>query len=422
MKQITSKFNDYFKEYKLKSSEETPLIKVDETVFFQTHLGFGGAFTDAACSIFLMLDEKQKDEVIKAYFSLEGLNYNLGRMTIGSCDFSRFEYDYIKDYNGEDFALNHDKEYIFEFLKRANKENKLTLMASSWSAPKMYKTNFDKCHGGYLKKECYSLYAKYMVNYIKHMSKEGFDITYLTIQNEPEAVQTWESCIFTPQEEFALAKCIYKELKTYSLDTKLLLWDHNRDSIVNRVKGYYEDKDADDNGFYDNLTIVHNMCPNKHLFFTEGCIELLNLNKDDPKSASGTMQNALRYAKNYIMDSLNYSEAFIDWNLLLNEHGGPNHVGNYCEALIMFDKDLNKLIYNPSYYVVKHFAHFIKKGAKRIKIENESDILATSYLNPNNEVVVILSNEKEATSLTLEIKNQKVLVELPAYSITTIIC
>lgn len=434
MKQITSKFNDYFKEQKLQLSDQEVLLTIDETVTYQTHMGYGGAFTDAACSIFNQLDETQKKEVLKAYFSKEGLNYNLGRLTIGSCDFSRFSYDYINDYNGDDFALKHDKEFILDFVNRAKKENdNIRFMASPWSPPKMYKTTKEKCHGGFLNKDCYDLYAKYLTNYVEHMKKEEIEISFLTVQNEPAAVQPWESCVFTPQEEFLLAKKIYKELQFRSLSTKLFLWDHNRDAIVERAIGYYEDKDADeiiygfayhwyDEGCSYNLSKVHEMHPDKHLIFSEGCIELLNLNRDDPKSAIGSMQNALRYAKNYILDSLNYTEGFIDWNLLLDEKGGPNHVGNYCESLIMFDREKHQLIYNPSYYVVKHFAHYIEQGAKRIKVENKTNVLATAYLNKDGKIIVVLSNENEDTSFTMQIKGQKVLVKLPMNSITTIVC
>lgn len=73
-------------------------VVVDSTQEFQTHLGFGGAFTEAAAYVLANASEEVKDEVIKAYFNKEtGLAYNLGRTSINGCDFSLDPYVYIED-------------------------------------------------------------------------------------------------------------------------------------------------------------------------------------------------------------------------------------------------------------------------------------------------------------------------------------
>ncbi len=432
MKQITSTYNNYFKVKHCDAYKSNPQIIVDDKITYQTHLGFGGAFTDAACSIFEKLNEEQKTKVLDAYFSKDGLNYNLGRLTIGSCDFATADYDYAFKPDCSDFSLDYDKKHILPFVLKALQKNDITFMASPWSPPKMFKTTNEKCRGGYLKENSYDDYAKYLTLYLKHMKQAGIEISLLSIQNEPEAVQSWESCIYTPQNEMKLGKKIYENIQKEKLNTKLLFWDHNRDVIVERVQGYYEDDKADEiiYGFAyhwyegycsNNLKKVHDMHPSKHLIFTEGCIELLGLNPQDPSSASGTMKNALRYAKNYILDSLNYTEGFIDWNLLLDQKGGPNHVGNYCEALIMFDTKTKELHFNPSYYIVKHFAHFVEKGAKRIDVKNQSELLVTSYKNPNGQIIVVIANEGASKETTIQVKGITYKLSIDAESVTTLV-
>lgn len=433
MKIYQTTLNNYLKDIPIKTTQEKASLIINEKKKYQKILGFGGAFTDAACSIFNMLDKNQKQEVLEAYFSPKGLNYNLGRLTIGSCDFSRTNYDYSIKEDLSDFSIEHDKKEIFNFVKSAQSYSNITFMASPWSPPKMFKDTKEKCRGGKLNWDFADNYAEYYCKYIKEYEKEGILISYLSIQNEPAAVQPWESCIYTPIEEAKFAKILKAHLFQNDLNNiKLLLWDHNRDIIKERVDGYYEVEGIDeiiegfayhwyDNYCSNNLSLIHDEHPNKILLFSEGCIELLNLNRDNPSEAIGTIANALRYGKNYIMDSLNYSNGFIDWNLLLDEKGGPNHVGNYCEALIMYDTKNKKLIYNPSFYIVKHFAHFIHKDAYRIESNEINDVLTVSFINTDNSIVTILLNENEEKEIIINIKNENYKIILPRHSITTLV-
>ena len=432
MKQWTSRFNNYFKEKALKETDVTNIdIVINDKIKYQKHLGFGGAFTDAACSIFKKLNDEQKDLAIKLLFKEEGLNYNLGRLTIGSCDFSTCSYDYAHSLDSHDFTIDYEKENIDIFLKRALDIKEMTLFAAPWSPPVQFKTSDDKNHGGKLDKKYYHEYAKYLCKYVEAQQSRGIPLKYMTMQNEPEAVQTWESCIYTEEDELSLVQIFKEESKNYNFEIDILLWDHNRDVLPRRIENYEKfDPNFDEytKGFayhwydgdkWDNLTKAHEKYPNSLLVFTEGCIELLSLNANNPSSALGTMNNAFRYARNYINDSLNYSNAFIDWNLLLDEQGGPNHVGNFCEALIQLDTKKQELIINPSYYIVKHFSHFIKPSAYRIDFINNTNALVTSYLNPNGEIVVVILNEGEEKQKVMSVRGKKYLVDLPAFSITT---
>lgn len=372
---------------------------------YQTHLGFGGAFSDSACFVFSTLPKSLQEEVIRSYFSSSGLRYNLGRLTIGSCDFSTSMYDYANKKDLSDFSIDHDEKYIFPFVRKANKVNKLSLVASSWSPPSFMKDNKQKDYGGTLLKEFYGDYAEYISKYVIATKKAGINLEYLTIQNEPQAKQVWESCLFSPTQEKEFALTLSYCLKKHDLkDMKLLIWDHNKDIIVNRVRSTLNDEEIINAVYgiayhwYDDyqsqeLSKLHSEFKDKVLMFTEGCVELLTLNMDNPSSSIGRFENGLRYAKNYILDSLNYSSAFIDWNLLLNSNGGPNHVGNFCEAPIMYDEINQKLIYNPSFYIIKQFSHFIRENAKRIDISNSTDLIVTSYQNPDGKIIVVVLNE-----------------------------
>ena len=431
MIKILSSYNgNYFVALKKKEHISTKIdVIIDDKVTYQTLLGFGGALTEAAYFNYSCLSEVQKEEFINSVFGKEGLNYNLIRITIGSCDFSCSTYDYLE--SGE-FLLKHDIDTIIPFIKKGKAIKDLMVFASPWSPPAIYKTNGIRQHGGKLKLDCYTNYASYLINYLKSMKDNGVKIDFMSIQNEPKAVQIWDSCIYEGEEEGKLVKVLYPLLLKNDLSTKLFIWDHNKDIIVDRVKETIDEENNDyiygiayhwyDNFCNQELSKVHDLYSDKVLLFTEGCVELLLLDQDNPSKNIGSFENGLRYAKNYILDSENFSSGFIDWNLLLDENGGPNYVGNFCEAPIMFNHKEKKLIYNPSYYIISHFSRFLEKGDVRIntKVIN-TFVIATTYKKVDNTYINILLNQGDKTTITIKFIDEVFSVNLEANSVTTII-
>ncbi len=95
-----------------------------------------------------------------------------------------------------------------------------------------------------------------------------------------------------------------------------------------------------------------------------------------------------------INDFNNGMVGFTDWNIVLDETGGPNHVGNFCFAPVHADTKTGELIYTNAYYYIGHFSKFIKPGAKRIACSvSRSQFLATAFLNPDGKVVVVVMNQ-----------------------------
>jgi len=87
---------------------------------------------------------------------------------------------------------------------------------------------------------------------------------------------------------------------------------------------------------------------------------------------------------------------WVDWNIILDETGGPNHVGNFCSAPIIADTQTGKLHYQSSYYYIGHFARFIRPGAKRIFCNVNCDNLeTTAFLNPDGSIAVVVLNRSD---------------------------
>ena len=223
-------------EYKPALFDTCSEIIIDLNKKDQKILGFGGAFTDAAEVTYHSLSKEKQQEYIKAYFSKDGLNYNLGRYPLMSTDFSPEMYEYLSDENLCNFSIIYDKSRI-NFVKDAIAlKPDLWLISAPWSPSRFMKDNNDRCHGGKLLKQYYGLWADTLLTSIKELGKEGIKISALTTQNEPLATQTWESCLYSSEEEADfLMNYLIPKAKENRLDLKFMVFDHNRDKMLERA-------------------------------------------------------------------------------------------------------------------------------------------------------------------------------------------
>lgn len=381
---------------------ENNVIKINSGIKFQDFLGFGGAFTESAGYVLSTVNTEIYNQVIDDYFSANGLNYTFGRLPIGSCDFSLDSYSYSYKKDLSDFSINRDLKYIIPTIKSAQKINKdIKFIASPWSPPAFMKDNNRLNRGGKLKNEYRQTWANYLVKYVNSYKKQGIDIDYMTIQNEPNAYQYWESCRYSAEDEAILLKdFLYPTFKRSNISTKFLVWDHNKDDIVDRIKDTFIKFGALDyasgiafhwytGSYFENLEKLHEMFPNKLLIHSEGCT---GYSKFKPKDE---LFNAEMYADEIIGDLNAGSNAFVDWNLILDFKGGPNHKRNYCNSPIMINKHKDGYIKTPTFYYIGQFSKFIKPGAKRIHCTTFTDeIKVTAFENKDKTIAVVLLNKK----------------------------
>ena len=185
---------------------ENQVINIYPHLQSQSIIGFGAAITQSSAYVLNNIDKNIADKIIDEYFSKDGLNYSICRLPIGSSDFSTKSYSYSYKEDLTDFSIENDK-LIIQTIKMAKKRfSDLKFLASPWSPPAFMKNNNNLYHGGKLLEKYYSLWAKYLVRYVIEYKKENINIDYMTIQNEPNASQSWESCTYTSQEEANLLK------------------------------------------------------------------------------------------------------------------------------------------------------------------------------------------------------------------------
>jgi O-glycosyl hydrolase len=415
-------------------------VFVEPRKTFQHFMGIGGAITDASAEVFSKLSKDKQQELMHAYYDEEkGIGYSLLRTTIHSCDFSSVSYSYIEEGDAalKTFTIDHDRKYRIPMIKEAAKTagGKLLLYVSPWSPPAFMKSNGNMLKGGTLLPEFYQSWANYYAKFIKAYEKEGIPVWGLSIQNEPIATQRWESCIYTAEAERDFLKnFLGPTMKKEGLgDKKIIVWDHNRDLMNQRANIIFSDPKASKYawgiGFhwyetwargeqmFDNVAKVHEAYPTKNLIFTEGCIE-----KFDTKKYQ-FWANGERYGISMINDFNNGTVGWTDWNILLDQNGGPNHVGNFCFAPIHADTNSGELIYTPSYYYIGHFSKFIRPGAKRISTTvSRSSLLSTSFLNEDGKMITVVMNKSDRrVTYNLIIASERTIVSIPAHGIQSLV-
>ena len=416
------------------SHPDAARLHVDTSRRFQTLEGFGGAFTEAAASVWQRLSPPQQQAFLRDCFDpLRGHGYTLCRVHINSCDFSLGHYahaDAPGDTALQHFSIARDRQHLLPMIQAAQRVagRPLKLLASPWSPPAWMKSNRQMADGGHLLPQYQTAWAQCFVRFIQAYADEGVPIWGVTVQNEPEARQRWDSCLYTAEEERDFVRDhLGPALHGAGLGhVRIVVWDHNRDAMVERASTILGDPAAaryvwgtvfhwylEDH--FHHVQLVHDAWPDKGLLFTEGCQE------GGPHHGSWALGE--RYARSMVNDLSRWTAGWIDWNLLLDEHGGPNHVGNFCSAPVLAEPAADALHHQSSFWYLGHFARFIQPGAERVLCAATREALeCTAFINPDHSCAVVAMNRSdEALPFNLAIDGARHALALPARSIATLL-
>lgn len=430
---------------------------------FQNIQGFGGAFTESSAYLLNQLSSDKRDEILKAYFSENGANYSLTRTHINSCDFSLTNYSYAPlegDTALSSFSIDEDGDDIIPMIKDAQAISKdgFRVVSSPWTAPPWMKDN-KTWFGGKLLPEYYATWAKFFSKYIKAYEKEGIPIWAITVENEPLGNgANWESMHYTPHEMADFIKeHLAPQLKRDSIDVNILVYDQNRGKEMDEwIEVLLKDPEVLENiygtavhwytstyKYYpESLNEAHDLAPNKHVIHTEGCIDAevphwkedkwywqkeatdwgFDWAPEEDKADHPKYVPTYRYARDIIGCMNNWVEGWIDWNMVLDTKGGPNHAKNWCIAPIIVNPDTDEIYYTPLYYVLSHFSKFIRPGATRIGWNmTESELMLTAFQNPDGSyVVVALNMSDKPIAYSLKIGDKDAVIEIAAQGLQTI--
>ncbi len=418
------------------NGQEREVLNIYPELTYQSVLGFGGAFTEAAAYCYASLTPAEKERLLRAYFSEEGLGYTLCRTHINSCDFALDRYVYVEDNDTslESFSIARDKQYIIPFIKDAlaYTGKNMLLFASPWSAPAWMKTNESVIGGGKIKPEYLDTWASYYCKYIKAFAAEGITIDAVSVQNEPKARQTWESCEFSAEDEGIFVRDhLAPAFAAAGLgNVKIIIWDHNKERVYDRVRDTFRVPGVRDLvwgiGFhwysglhFDGVGMAQKAFPEKMLIETEYCKVL-----DGRYEAFGADNNPLSYAIEMHGNFIEGMHGSVDWNMLLDFDGGPYHDRRSgCRAPVMVDRDNGTFCFTEIYYNIYHYAHFIKQGAVRVGSSSFGEhVLLSAFRNPDGTLIAVVVHKGDAEQLAhIRLNDTLVSVTLPPQSVSTFV-
>lgn len=416
-----------------RDDQEFSVVNVYPEIRYQTIDGFGGAITESAAYTFAQLEPADQEKLLQLYFGADHARYSIVRTHLDSCDFSLDQYQAL-GVDGDDtfasFSLERDERYILPMLRRAQEVagRPLEVMLSPWSPPAFMKTNASRTHGGSLKPEYREFWARYICRYVQEYRDRGFLVSRISIQNEPNATQSWDSCRYTAAEEKQfLRDHLYPQLlEAGLLDVGVHIWDHNKERAFERTREIVDASTRhmiDGVAFhwytgdhFDSLALVRQHFPDLKLVFSEGCVEYSRFEPAD------TLANASMYAHDIVGNLAAGMNAYIDWNILLDADGGPNHVNNLCAAAVMVDPATGGLTVTPTYDVLAEVSRSFDVGARRVATTRfASDVEVVAAVNPDESVALVIHSQREqAQEVVVRMAGTSLTMTVPARSLTTV--
>jgi glucosylceramidase len=437
---ISTTENEVWKDNNIKLTEEGRDTLELTGEKHQTVDGFGGCFNELGWIALSKVSEAEREKVIKELFDQQvGCKFSFCRTPIGASDYAAEWYSYNendKDYSMEKFSIERDYSYLLPYIKKAMEyKPDLKLFASPWSPPTWMK--FPKAYNyGRLRmeNEVLEAYALYFKKYIEAYKKEGIDITQVHIQNEPFADQKFPSCLWSGEQFRVFIKDYIGPLfEKEGMDTEIWFGTLNGPTQMNF-------------GFTGGITINLYDTYVDHVLFDEEARKYIKgigyqwagqqviqrthesfpeLKLMQTENECGDGRNTWEYAR-YIFNLVrhyfsNGVNGYVYWNMVL-EPTGKSTWGWQQNSMITIDPEAKKAIYNPEFFLMKHFSHFIQPGAVRLGTSGHWSGSSLAFENPDGEIVVVVSNAMDRErNFSFKNKGEEFTVTLKPNSFNTLV-
>lgn len=402
-------------------------ITIEPGKNFQEILGFGAAFTDAACYTFNQLPAEARQRLFRELFHPSEMGLSVCRLCIGSSDYATKAYSFDEgapDPEMTRFSIDHDREYILPILKLGRETNPdLFLLGSPWSPPGWIKQSGTML-GGCMRKQYYSAYATYFVRFLQAYGEAGVRVNAVTVQNEVDTNQDGRmpACQWGQEYEAEfVAQHLGPAFGKNNIDTKIWIIDHNY-NLWGRAICELDDPEVSRyvdgvawHGYLGHpsaMTRVHEAHPDKHMYWTEGGPDIT-----DPHYATDWAQWSATFAG--ILR--NWARCIIGWNLALDETGKPNIGPFSCGGLVTINSKTKETTRSGQYWAFAHYSRAIRRGARRVESTgNIEGVSHAAFSNSDGITAVVLTNEKAPRSVTLRTLGGQCEVHLAGNSITTL--
>uniref|UniRef100_A0A8C5RKS3 Glucosylceramidase n=1 Tax=Laticauda laticaudata TaxID=8630 RepID=A0A8C5RKS3_LATLA len=382
---------------RVERSEDNLVLKLKTSQKYQKIKGFGGALTDSAAINILNLSPKSQRNLLKSYFSSEGIEYTFDPCAHASCDFSVRLYTYAT-LTDEDIKMK-----------------PLLLYASPWTSPVWMKTNGAMTGRGTLKGQpgdrYHKTWANYFIRFLDEYAKYNLTFWAITAGNEPTAgdiiFYPFQCLGFSPehQRDFiaedlgpALANSSYKGIELIILDDQRVMLPYWAEVVLKDPKAAQYINGIGIHWYLDflapidlTLSITHHLFPNYYLISTEASTGSYFW---EPRVVLGGWDRGSKYSHSILTNLNDYVTGWTDWNLVLDMEGGPNWSKNYVDSPVIVDKEKDVFYKQPMFYHMAHFSKFLPEGTQRVEIQKSSScsLEFSAFLRPDGSAAVVVLN------------------------------
>jgi glucosylceramidase len=403
------------------------LIELNPAKKYQEMLGFGAAFTDAACYTFNRLEPSAREKLFHDLFHPSEMGLNVCRTCIGASDYATevFSYDEGEpDPEMERFSIAHDQAYVLPMMREARKQNPdLFLFSSPWSPPGWMKAGGSML-GGSMRQKYFAPYAKYFVKFLQAYAAGGVPVQAVTVQNEVDTDQDarMPACIWAQEYEMGFVKKhLGPALQQNRLATKIWILDHNY-NLWGRAVAELDDPDVHKYcnavafhgyvGGAEQMSKFHEARPNAQIYWTEGGPDI---------TARDYLTDWAKWGKTFVEITRNWGQCITGWNLALDEKGRPN-IGPFpCGGLVTIHSETKEITRSGQYWAFAHFSRNIRRGAKRFESRGKIDgVDHAAFENPDKGQVLVITNSGAAKSAKVKLGDRFVDVRLPEDSVSTL--
>ena len=409
------------------------VIDVDESVTYQTMVGFGAAVTDASAYLLHRTLGPGRDAVMRELFDPSaGLGLSFVRVPMGASDFSSAHYSYDDAAAGRPrdapsaFSIDADRSHKLPVLRRALAFNpRIRFVASPWSAPAWMKSNGSLIQGT-LRPGSYGAYADYLRRFVEAYAAEGVPIFAITLQNEPafEPPDYPGMRLSSTARAELIGRYVGPLFAESGVATRILEWDHNwdhpeeplavlADTIARRyVSGVAWHCYAGSVGAQEVVRLAH---PDMDVYFTECSGGAWS--PDFADNLQWTVSTLL------IGSVRAWARGVALWNLALDETGGP-HLGGCgnCRGVITIDSRSGAVTRNEEYYALAHASRFVRPGAHRIASSTDvGGLQSVAFRNADDDsrVLIVLNTGTSSVPLTIRARHAVMSYAMPAKAVAT---
>ncbi len=414
--------------WKTRSAIPTELvITLDPQKQFQTVLGFGAAFTDAACYLFNELSSSARQQLFHEMFHPSEMGLNVCRTCMGASDYSTSVYSYDEgeaDSQLERFSIAHDRDYILPMLREARNANpELFLFSSPWSPPGWMKAGGSML-GGSMRRRYIRSYTQYFVKFLQAYAAEGVPVQAVTPQNEVDTDQDGKmpACIWPQEYEIEFVQHLGPALQQNGLSTEIWVLDHNY-NLWGRAVCEFDDPGVRRYanavawhgyaGGAEMMARFHDAHPDAAMHWTEGGPDY---------TAPDYLTEWARWAQTFTEVLRNGCQSITGWNLALDEQGHPNLGPFPCGGVVTINSHSKEISRSGQYWALAHFSRFIRRGARRFASQSAGQgVDHVAAENPDGRKVLVLTNAAASRTANVQLGERLAEVPLEENSVTTLV-